>query len=230
MSGVLFESPFVFVTTGLHVPASSGGTAPHLRSNDEVLSVISKTNASVATLTIITFSRASGSLPHSVISSEMQLSEVLFDAPVLRAVCSDLLHDVRQLASRPQLKLVGNAPTDTPVDTSNLVAALEGLAREETPLWELQWMALAVIYLSDSFVTALREGTYASVIQPWVDGHDSFPCYEKRFEGYVMGKFGPKPAKGARKEVVVDAKHPLEAVVDAVMDVHRLMGMECTRV
>lgn len=166
-------------------------------------------------------------MPHSVIAhAAMHLAHLLFDPQLLRAVCADLLQDVRALALRPQLKLVGDTPTDTPVDTTNLVAALEALQREDTPLWELQWMALAVIYLSDPFVAALREGTYATVIGPWLDGHASFPCFEERFVAYVLGKFGPKPAKGARKDVVVEAKNPIEAVVDAVMDVHRFMGMD----
>jgi len=155
----------------------------------------------------------------------MHLAHLLFDRDLLRAVCTDLAADVAVLATKKQVRLWGDEPAGTQVDCDAISSALGKLLRDDTPLWELQWVALVLIYISDTFVAALTEGTYASVMVPFFHGHATMPSYEDRFVAMVFGKFGEKSAKGARKKVLVDAKNPMEAVVACVMDVHRLMQM-----
>ena len=150
----------------------------------------------------------------------------MFDEAMLRAVAHDLEGEVRACALSPIPRLHGSAPSDATVDVATLADTLQRLAEHpDTPLWHLQWMMIVLIYVSESFVAGLVDDTYTSLMRPWYDGTNDVPPFETRFERYVCGQFKKKQAKGARKIVARPALSPLEAVIECVIDVHRMLAM-----
>jgi hypothetical protein len=146
--------------------------------------------------------------------------QLMFDRAMMQQMLGDLSNDVRSIRPTDQLVLYGNTPCDTPVPTDQILAFIERSKKDTTPLWELQWAMLTVLYVSDKFVEYVRKSTHPAQMSAWYDGNGTGDAFRTRYEGHVVGKFGKKAAKGSRKMVTCIALHPLDAVVHEVLMMH----------
>lgn len=136
----------------------------------------------------------------------------------------DLHNDIFSLVKKGQRVIIGDADVANPIDTSALLLKLEDLDHPTTPMWELQWLLMTVLYVSDKFVEYFKTQTHVAPTARWYDGGDGMLPFRERYVSYVMGRFGDKAGKGSRKNVIACAKNPLEAVVEEVLLMHQIAG------
>jgi hypothetical protein len=157
----------------------------------------------------------------------MDIRLLLFDEGLLRQICKDAAAAVSRFPV--QTPLHGDEPLENQVATAPVVAAMNDLADSpDTPTWELQWIALVLIYLSDPLVGAIRAGTPPPVFDAWFTGLPGTQtlAFRDRFECNVGGKYSGKQKRGSRKTVELVAKTCLELVVDEVTFIHMISGLE----
>lgn len=155
------------------------------------------------------------------------MQDVFFDREVICAVLRDLQNDIVAVAEQGQRVLFGESNVATPIETVELLKKLDHLAKPTSPTWELQWLLMTVLYVSDKFVAYFRNATHVASTSRWYDGGGGIPPFRERYVTYVVGRFGAKTGKSSRKNVEVCAKNPLEAVVAEVLLMHQIAGSCC---
>lgn len=153
----------------------------------------------------------------------MDLRVLLFDRDTMSNICLDAANAVKNFPV--QTSLAGGVPLEHQKSTTNLIERLTQFATAaDPPLWELQWMALSMIYLSDTLTAALQEGTPTALFTHWFYGtkDTSIAPFRIRYENMVGGVYGPKTKRGSRKIVVAPARTCLECAVDEVILLHML--------
>lgn len=157
----------------------------------------------------------------------MDIRVVLFDEGLLRNMCADASQAL--LALPTQTPVRGSAPLEDQADARPVVDELAALAEAvHTPMWELQWVALVLIYLSDPLVAAIQANTPPPVFAAWyrgLPGTKTLP-FRERFECNVGGQYSQKRKRGSRKTVQLVAKTCLELVVDEVTFIHLINGLD----
>jgi hypothetical protein len=157
----------------------------------------------------------------------MDIRLMLFDEGLLRQICKDASAAVKLFPV--QTPVSGTDALESQADAEPVVAEMDALAdAANTPMWELQWIALVLIYLSDPLVEAIRASTPADVFSAWYTGLAGTKtlCFRERFECNVGGKYSGKRKRGSRKTVELVAKTCLELVVHEVTFIHMLNGLQ----
>ena len=160
----------------------------------------------------------------------MDIRVLLFDERFLRQICKDASVAIGQFPV--QTPINGEEPLDNQADAGPVVAEMYRLAdAADTPMWELQWIALVLIYLSDPLVAAISASTPPHVFTAWYAGLKGTGTlsFRDRFECNVGGKYSVKRKRGPRKTVELVAKTCLELVVDEVTFIHMLNGLDEVR-
>lgn len=115
----------------------------------------------------------------------MDLRLVLFDPTLMRRICADAGKDLQTPVE--QLPLFGSEPLDVQACPKAAVLALKALSSDEqTPLWELQWCTLVLLYMSETLERGFEEGTPPAVFNHWFRGGSSVRSamlpFRERFE------------------------------------------------
>ena len=156
---------------------------------------------------------------------------MLFNPETLRQICMDASTSILNFPI--QTPIYGDDPLDGQADPGPVANVLVSLAQDAgTPLWQLQWVFLVMVYLSDSLVATLGSSTPPEIFGPWYSGirGTQMTAFRARFELHVGGGYSEKRKRGSRKTVTLVAKSCLEVVVAEVMHVHVICGLEGARV
>ena len=155
----------------------------------------------------------------------MDLRIVLFDRDVMQTILRDSADDVAHFPV--QMPLFGKTPLHSQADTAPVAAKLELYGTDaDTPTWQLQWILLVLIYLSDRLSASLQQGTPHRVFNAWFYGtaHTRVPAFRERFERALGGTYGGKTKRGCRKDVSYVARTCLESTIDEVLLLHLIVG------
>lgn len=158
----------------------------------------------------------------------MDLVECMSNRELLKMIGLDMIKDVRHLQAQPSVSLLGNAQAEDLGENEfsiNAIRSLEHLVGSDCQLWELQYMFLVCVYLSDTLVNSLLVGTNNKIINVWYDGiPDKLPSFRQRFQYHLLGKYAPKKKKGSRKTVTISATTPNQAAISEFLLIHTILG------
>ena len=153
----------------------------------------------------------------------MDLFAIMEDRHMLQCMARDLANDVAVVGAVKQVSIFGDEPMDHQFDHQGLQKRLADTA-ERGKLWELQYLFLVAVFLSDSAVKWLTSVVATDQIRVWFDGHRTLPDFRTRFATHLMGKFSKKAKKGSRKRVLMEATPPQMAAVSEFLLAHTIVS------
>lgn len=179
------------------------------------------------TALLVTISGSAGhnAIPHHKKPAAMDLYALMTDASLLQQVASDLLDDVQLAKLKSPKPLLGEEPLNHSANVQGIIEMLEKLRSSDTPLWQLQYLFLFIVYVSDAFVKWMTTTVNSAQMQHWFDGHDTLPTFRQRFEEHLLGKFVLN-SKTGKKVVAKDATPCHVFAVDEFLLAHTIVSWQ----
>ena len=153
----------------------------------------------------------------------MDLCAVMEDMGTLQCLVADLCNDIAVLGEVKQVSVFGDEPATHDFDTGAIHGKIKAIA-EEGRLWQMQYLFLVIVFLSDSAVDWLSRTVATDQMMVWFDGHSTLPDFRTRFVSHLMGTFSEKAKKGSRKRVLKEATPPQMAAVSEFLLAHTIVS------